>query len=128
MTTPGTGGGGPGDVLADEQAAIAAGTAKPCGAACACHGGVVCLRAEHPHDVDNVVVHLGRDEGGQLVQWVHTDEHGPVLTDDQVAEQTAQARRDHTRAWLSGIDLDELRTALAGAHIVSAEGGERANR
>lgn len=94
-----------------------------CGASCACHGGILCLRAEHPHDHDadmgpgqprgNVSPHLGRGADGQLVQWLHTDQHGPVLTAGQVAEQAAAARREHTVAMLESLDLDVLAAALA---------------
>lgn len=99
------------DLITAEQAAIAAG-ADACNASCACHGGIVCQRAAHPHDDDQAVPHIGVDADGQLVQWTHTDEHGPILTDDQVAEQTAAARIEHTRQVLAGLDLDELRAAL----------------
>jgi hypothetical protein len=100
------------DLIAAEQAAIAAG-ADACYASCACHGNILCLRAAHDHDVDQAVPHLGYDADGQLVQWIHTDEHGPALTADEIAEQAAAARREHTRQILTGLDLDELRAALA---------------
>lgn len=100
-------------LLEAEQAAIAAG-ATPCGARCACHGDTQCQRTEHPHDVDEAHPHLGYDADGQLVQWLHTDEHGPTLIADEVADQVATARREHTRLVIAGLDLDELRAALAG--------------
>lgn len=96
--------------------------APRCGAKCACHGDILCLRAEHPHDHDadmgpgqprgNVSPHLGRDADGQLVQWLHTDQHGPMLSAGEVAEQAAAARREHTLAVLGTLDLDVLREAL----------------
>lgn len=97
--------------LEQDQAAIAAG-AEACGASCACHGNAVCARTAHPHDVDDAHPHVGYGPDGQLVQWVHTEQHGPVLTDEQVAEQAAAARREHTRSLLGTLDLDELRAAL----------------
>lgn len=101
------------DLLDAEQAAITAGTADACYSKCACHGDIICLRAAHPHDVDQAHPHIGYDPDGQLVQWAHTDEHGPVLTADQVAAQAATTRREHTRTLLAQLDLDELRAALA---------------
>lgn len=100
------------DLITAEHAAITAG-ADACYASCACHGGIVCQRTAHDHDVDQAVPHLGYDADGQLVQWIHTDEHGPTLTLDEVAEQAATARREHTRQILAGLDLAELRAALA---------------
>lgn len=96
-----------------EQAAVASGEATACGASCACHGAVACLRAEHPHDVGNAHPHVGRDAGGNLVQWEHTDAHGPMLTADEVAAQVAEVRRAHTRALLDSLDLDLVRELLA---------------
>jgi hypothetical protein len=58
----------PEQLVSAEQAAIAAGGAG-CGYRCACHGNVLCLRLVHPDEADNQVPHLGRDEGGDLVQW-----------------------------------------------------------
>jgi hypothetical protein len=100
-------------VLQLEQEMAAGGRA--CGARCACHGNIRCLRAAHPHDVDDAHPHLGRGPDGQLVQWVHTDQHGPFLTAGEVAEQAATARREHTLAMLETLDLDVLRAALGGA-------------
>lgn len=97
----------------EQQAAIKRG-ADACATRCACHGHTVCLRTVHDHDVGRATPHLGYGADSQLIQWVHTDEHGPILTDDQVAEHVATARREHTRQMLADLDLDELRAALAG--------------
>jgi hypothetical protein len=90
-----------------------------CGASCPCHGGVVCRLAPHAHgdpvtrpdgsmDTDTHP-HVGMNADQSLVQWEHTGQHGPVLTEAQVNEALAAARRAHTYAVLDGIDLDVLR-------------------
>lgn len=99
----------------DPRSLLAADGAKICGARCACHGGVVCRRAPHPHGVDDAQPHLGPADDGELVQWTHTDDDGPLLSDEQAAEVLKAARRQHTRVLLEGLDLDELRAILAGA-------------
>jgi hypothetical protein len=53
--------------------------------------------------------HVGMNADQSLVQWEHTGQHGPVLTEAQVNEALAAARRAHTYAVLDGIDLDVLR-------------------
>ena len=68
------------ELVAAEEAQVAAGTAEGCGATCGCHGNLICIRATHPHDPGadmgpgkprgDVVPHVGRDDSGQLVQWV----------------------------------------------------------
>lgn len=99
-------------LLAGEGAAIRAGAAA-CGARCACHGDVRCLRAVHAHVAGDASPHVGRDAFGELLQWVHTEAEGPMLTGAEVAEQLAAARREVTRKLIDGIDLSELRKALA---------------
>lgn len=99
--------------LETDQAAIAAG-AVPCAASCGCHGATACLRVEHPHDDDQAVPHLGHDTTGELVQWVHTDRHGPMLTAEEADQAAVDARLARTRELLAALDLDELRAALAG--------------
>lgn len=99
-------------VLLDvEHATIAAG-GDACGDSCACHGGIVCRRAAHPHDADQAAPHVGIAADGTLVQWVHTDEHGPVATVEQAATTLADVRRAHTVALLDSLDLEVLAAAL----------------
>jgi hypothetical protein len=61
------------ELLDQERAAVAAGTAEPCGRVCdaSCHGDLACLRAVHPQDPDNMTAHLGYTADDQLIQWVH---------------------------------------------------------
>jgi len=94
-----------------EMERIAAGHAA-CGSSCSCHGGVECIREEHPHEPGNVVPHVGRSDNGELVQWVHTTAEGPILSQEQVDQAATEARREHTRTVLAGLDPEMLRAAL----------------
>lgn len=112
------------ELVEAERAAVAGGTAQACGSSCACHDDVTCVRVQHPHDSEadmgpdrprgDVVPHAGYTPTGELVQWIHTAEHGPILTSAEVAAEAVRVRREHTRTWLASLDLDELRAALAG--------------
>lgn len=99
------------ELLNAERLAVAAGK-DACGASCACHGDVVCQRAAHPHDDDQAAQHVGVDATGQLVQWVHTEQHGPMLTAAAAAQMLADTRRSHTLALLDGLDLEVLAAEL----------------
>lgn len=94
--------------------------AETCGASCACHGNVVCrlapghahgdtvTRADGSTDTDTHP-HVGMNADQEIVQWEHTDAHGPQLTEAQVSESESAARRAHTYALLDGLDVTVLR-------------------
>lgn len=62
------------DVLAAEQALVAAGKATACVQVCdaTCHGALTCERASHPHSGDDWTPHL-TTVAGVLVQWSHPE-------------------------------------------------------
>jgi hypothetical protein len=103
---------------------LAAEGEEQCGASCACHGAVVCARRPGP-EADEP--HIGRDECGEIVQWVHNeDEHGPMKSMDDVASEAAAAKRAATYALLDGLDVEVLRNITA-PKIAGAD-GERSGR
>ena len=105
---------GPIGQLARERTAITAGTAVACGHTCDCHGGHLCVRAQHPEDTP----HLGNQVDGSLVQWtgpcppVRTTADGTVLTEEQYQDLAVANRRAATAALLASIDIDTLAAAL----------------
>lgn len=96
---------------------------KTCGAHCACHGDHVCLRAPHPHEPADAQPHIGTDADGELVQWIHTIDDGPMLTAEDVERQVVEARRERTRALLADLDHSMLREALSEPNTDEAEHG-----
>lgn len=124
------------DVLTAEQAAVAAGTAEPCGQTCddGCHGTVVCARAVHAHDsaadtgtddegrplpAGDVVPHLGLDADGQLMQWTCLPgDHDGLTGDERTARREAEAvaaKAAATHALYASIDPELLVTLLREA-------------
>lgn len=77
-------------MIADEEAAVAAGQAEVCGHSCEHHsGGVVCIRPQHADEDGNRVPHVGRLEDGTLTQW-----SGPCTPelDEEIRQQVEAAR------------------------------------
>lgn len=127
------------EVLTAERAAVAAGTAEPCGQTCddGCHGDVVCARAAHSHDHEadmgverdgrprppgDVVPHLGLDADGQLMQWTCLPgDHDGLTADERTAKRAADAsaaKAEATRALMASIDPAMLVSLLReGGHL-----------
>lgn len=77
------------DLVDREQAMVSQGLDAGCGFTCACHGGLTCVRARHPHEPDDTAPHAGyQPGGGPLTQWVCLpvpDDYRVPLPDDPPA-------------------------------------------
>lgn len=121
---------------------VAAGRTPGCGYTCDCHGGYVCIRAEHPHDPDadmgpgkprgNVAPHIGLLPDGNRVSWCGpcppelTDKSGAPVTAEQMEQHAAAERAAALEALIASVGAEALAAALA-PHLLASD-GERVGR
>lgn len=127
------------EVVTAERAAVAAGTADPCGQTCddGCHGDVQCVRSAHPHDHEadtgtdeagrprppgDVVPHAALDADGNLIQWTCLPgDHDGLTAEERTTKRAADAaaaRAAATQALFASIDPAMLVSLLReGGHL-----------